>query len=229
MPTRQMDVRGTKFYSSADYVNRGQLYVGCELSLENDPRNRYDKNAVKVLFNDCLIGHVPKEDARFIGTLNSDQLITEVKAERIQKNGNYYDIYISVSYEQKYLSHQASDLLSVIPAKSGVYVIKNTVRNWSYVGQSENLKKRISSHLHDLNNNRHHNSSLQDDYNQYGVGAFAVEYEEFSYGLDQEEKNKIATLYHDGAGLYNPEFPGFTTRFWAEYHPISLSNCKSTA
>ena len=63
------------------------------------------------------------------------------------------------------------DLLPV----SGVYKITNTRRNWAYIGQSMNIKYRLSNHADKLVRGTHINSRLQRDVKFYGFSAFTIE------------------------------------------------------
>jgi len=57
----------------------------------------------------------------------------------------------------------------------GIYRITNTVNGKSYVGQSVDVKSRISHHRSELRNNRHENSYLQNAWNKYGEENFTFE------------------------------------------------------
>jgi len=67
-----------------------------------------------------------------------------------------------------------------IPAKSGVYIIKNTKTNQSYIGSSINMQKRCNAHRCLLNNSKHTNIKLQRSYAKYGEGVFVFSVLEFS-------------------------------------------------
>lgn len=61
---------------------------------------------------------------------------------------------------------------------SGVYMIKNIINGKVYIGSASNLIIRLSHHLHDLKNNKHHSLHLQrawnknDNYFIFGVLEF---------------------------------------------------------
>ena len=61
----------------------------------------------------------------------------------------------------------------------GVYKIVNTATGQCYVGQSQNVKKRIKEHLRLLKYNKHPNKHLQNSFNKYGEDCFygAIEVE----------------------------------------------------
>jgi group I intron endonuclease len=54
----------------------------------------------------------------------------------------------------------------------GIYKIVNTVNGKAYVGQSQNIKKRIAEHFRLLRANKHSNQRLQHAFNKYGEEAF---------------------------------------------------------
>ena len=54
-------------------------------------------------------------------------------------------------------------------------MIKNTLNNKVYIGQSVSIKTRRRSHLSDLRNNRHRNDYLQKSFNKYGEENFIHE------------------------------------------------------
>jgi group I intron endonuclease len=54
----------------------------------------------------------------------------------------------------------------------GIYKIVNTVTEQCYVGQSRQVKKRLSEHFSRLRKNKHTNAHLQDAFNKYGESAF---------------------------------------------------------
>jgi group I intron endonuclease len=55
---------------------------------------------------------------------------------------------------------------------SGIYLIRNLVNDKVYIGQSVNVKARLSDHRRLLSQNKHNNSYLQRQYNKYGVDCF---------------------------------------------------------
>lgn len=56
--------------------------------------------------------------------------------------------------------------------KSGVYTIVNKLNNKIYVGESIDVKKRLTQHKSDLKNGRHPNLHLQRSVNQEGIENF---------------------------------------------------------
>lgn len=58
--------------------------------------------------------------------------------------------------------------------KSVVYVIENTKNKKKYFGVTSDYKRRKNEHFYNLRNNRHNNTTLQSEYNQYGEKHFKI-------------------------------------------------------
>ena len=56
---------------------------------------------------------------------------------------------------------------------SGIYCIENLINGKKYIGQSVNIKRRLSIHKTLLKNGKHHNEFLQRAWDKYGVDNFA--------------------------------------------------------
>ena len=55
---------------------------------------------------------------------------------------------------------------------SGVYAVRNKIKNKVYIGSSKNLKKRESRHFFLLKKNNHNCKEMQKDYNSIGLENF---------------------------------------------------------
>ena len=51
-------IAGFTYWDGLEVFN--ELKIGTELTLEADPVNGYDPNAVKILFGETLLGYIPK-------------------------------------------------------------------------------------------------------------------------------------------------------------------------
>ena len=58
--------------------------------------------------------------------------------------------------------------------QSGVYVFKNIKTGRFYVGESENVGKRLYGHLECLHAGTHKRKLMQDDFNNFGIDSFRV-------------------------------------------------------
>lgn len=88
--------------------------------------------------------------------------------------------------------------------KSGIYAIENLVNGKIYIGQSRNIKKRLSEHKRNLRNGKHGNIHLQRAWDKCGpIGfEFKIIEECFENELDKKEIYYIA-LYSKLSILYN--------------------------
>jgi len=58
--------------------------------------------------------------------------------------------------------------------KCGIYLISDKARKRNYIGSTNNLYKRINSHIRGLCTNSHANNFLQNHYNKYGLDSLEV-------------------------------------------------------
>jgi hypothetical protein len=58
---------------------------------------------------------------------------------------------------------------------SGVYRIRNTINDKSYIGSAVNLYNRARKHRHELIQNKHGSPVLQNSWNKYGGDSFVFE------------------------------------------------------
>jgi group I intron endonuclease len=79
----------------------------------------------------------------------------------------------------------------------GIYVIKNTINNKRYIGQSIEIKGRFKRHIRELKNNVHGNDYLQKNWNKYGCCSFELNIIEYCL---REELNQKEIYY---INLYN--------------------------
>ena len=66
-------------------------------------------------------------------------------------------------------------MATYLQSQSGIYKITNVVDNKIYIGCASNIRTRKNGHLHDLKNNYHKNSYLQNAWNKYGEVNFKFE------------------------------------------------------
>ncbi len=86
----------------------------------------------------------------------------------------------------------------------GIYAFFSTVpgKNKVYVGQSEDIHQRITTHKKQLKDNKHYNTHLQGHYNKYGEGsleALTVHCANYTENLTHLEKQQA--LYHKELGF----------------------------
>lgn len=103
--------------------------------------------------------------------------------------------------------------------KSGIYCIENKINNKKYIGQSINMKSRLSKHISELNRNCHENDYLQKSWNKYGSDNFkfyVLEYCEKDI-LDEREIYYIDMFDTTNRGLgYNLKSGGQEGNYYSE-------------
>lgn len=83
----------------------------------------------------------------------------------------------------------------------GVYEIKNTITDKSYIGGSTNIEYRWTSHKWSLKNNRHRNKNLQKEYDKYGIECL-----EFNIIEEVKNKNQVIKKEQRYLDKLNPEY-----------------------
>lgn len=83
--------------------------------------------------------------------------------------------------------------ISTIPRSSGIYIISNIKSKKVYIGQSQNIRKRLYDHRFKLNAEYHCNPHLQASWNKYGEKAFKFEVLELCTveQLDEREQHYL--------------------------------------
>ena len=95
----------------------------------------------------------------------------------------------------------------------GIYMIRNTVNNRVYIGQSIDVKMRIWHHKDRLKRNVTENWPLQEDWNKYGEEAFEfIILEECDKSMLDELERKYIQIYKSvyEEGGYNLENGGIS-------------------
>lgn len=73
--------------------------------------------------------------------------------------------------------------------KSGLYCIICTKNNKHYIGQSNNVKSRLTKHLNCLRRQKHENQQMQQDFNNYGEHCF--QFENLVFGTNQVKQVRL--------------------------------------
>lgn len=109
----------------------------------------------------------------------------------------------------KFLYHGASEV-------GGVYRILNVENGRIYIGSTGTFRKRAYGHFHNLANNRHQNTFLQNDWNKCGPDAFIFEVIEVVQGEKEQrlirEQVFIDQHYDTQKNCYNLAKDAFDTR-----------------
>lgn len=95
----------------------------------------------------------------------------------------------------------------MIYTDSGIYQIKCLKNNKIYVGETTSFTDRIKGHLYQLENNRHCNRDLQEDFSLFGNDSFEFSVIERLSGEKSElmarEWEHIKMFLENGETLYN--------------------------
>lgn len=57
---------------------------------------------------------------------------------------------------------------------AGVYEIRNSANGRTYIGVSQDVRTRLTTHISALEMGKHHKAALQADWRTYGPGVFVV-------------------------------------------------------
>lgn len=104
---------------------------------------------------------------------------------------------------------------------SGIYLIHNNITDKYYIGKGSNVKERWRHHKYVLQNKKHHNKDIQEDFDKYGIESFDFRVIEYCENLDEREIYWIS--YYSSRNLYNKTTggdSGYTV------NPISIERSK---
>ncbi len=188
----EIPIMGTFAYKAEELIDSGQLKHGDFVSLEHEPENSYDSNAVSVKIKGKKIGYIPKNIAEAI--CNQDFSKFNIKVQNAGKNkDNVYvivkipDNFFPKNTVYKNLNQRISDSLGI----AGIYVIRNSLNSMEYIGQSCDIGKRWKDHVDDLKKNSHPSKKLLKAFWQYGIDVFEFEIlERCSEELDRLDLEK---------------------------------------
>lgn len=80
-----------------------------------------------------------------------------------------------IKLEKKQAQKKKNKKTQAEKIKAGIYLIRNKETNRCYYGSSTHINKRFQIHKQHLNENKHHNKNLQNDWNLYGKETFSFE------------------------------------------------------
>lgn len=90
----------------------------------------------------------------------------------------------------------------------GIYAIKCLKTNMEYIGSTKNIQLRLGKHFSELNLNRHRNTRLQKDYNEYGHENFEIFVYEYT-DKNLLEKEKRYQINKGIKNIYNEKISGY--------------------
>ena len=100
----------------------------------------------------------------------------------------------------------------------GIYKITCTVNNKIYIGQSIDLLTRLYAHKSRLKKNKHENTYLQEEWNEYGEKNFIFEIVEECSAEELESKER---LYIDQLQTYKEDI-GYNVRLGKADTPVKV-------
>ena len=109
----------------------------------------------------------------------------------------------------------------------GIYCITNTVNGKRYIGQSNNIRRRLIDHLSCSSNS---NKKLSNDIKLYGISNFLVEILESTDGIDKELLCELEYRYkklYEFDMLYNGRRGNEYNQDVANRHPVIAYNLKT--
>jgi len=176
--------------------------------LKREPTNHFDKSAVEVLISGHKIGYINKECAAEIS------LLLEMGMDYIISLREFSDGAKSIGLGIEFsLSTNIPTAPTVTPKNTGgIYKISILGDENIYIGQSNDVNSRLSSHWKNLSFNTHHNKVMQHLWNLHGHLSFTADIiellnNEFS-SLDKQrwlaEKEKYwIKIYRDKGNCIN--------------------------
>lgn len=91
--------------------------------------------------------------------------------------------------------------------KGGIYKLRNTLNGRFYIGSTRRFKERWTQHLKQLENGKHHNQFLLNDYRKCGTDVFEIVVLEIVVGEKElrlaREQNFLDQLYDNQQKCYN--------------------------
>lgn len=100
----QFHIRGFQYYQGPDLIRR--MSPGDTLTIAREPGNKYDPQAIAILYRDRKIGFVPREKNEVISRL-LDAGAAELKAEiiKVNKDATPWDAVYAGIYLEKETFH----------------------------------------------------------------------------------------------------------------------------
>jgi len=142
--------------------------IGSEVSFILEPENKYDRFAIKCVANGLHFGYVSKNDSTvFTGLIKIARKITIEITSFDEYKIDIEALFDIPDHENKDVKNQFIELQNGNTA--GIYEISffSTITHETkcYIGQSNNINRRLKTHDPELGHDRHHNLALQEAWN----------------------------------------------------------------
>lgn len=86
---------------------------------------------------------------------------------------------------------------------TGIYAVTNTITKRVYIGQAQNIKRRLREHRYKLRAGVHHNAYLQASWNKHGESVFVFDIVERCHPEELTMREIEWTSLFRPGGLYN--------------------------
>jgi group I intron endonuclease len=207
-------VKGTRYYSALPAFNRGDLKRGAVLELQRQPENAHDSNAVAVTLGRTgeMLGHISRATAPKISRFLLAGKVREAHVLSARIEDGVVELKIRICFSDVDTTNKVRResvfgvSASELPKSPGVYTIINLLSGRSYVGSSNDVRKRVQSHIGELLSGTHSNHLLQRDFTKHGADKFEailVSVEVSGSDLQRSEQQQIQRLLKSGTALYN--------------------------
>ena len=131
--------------------------VGSSIILQAEPENDHDRFALKAIFNGIHFGYIEKEKSEYITTLLANDVSPKIKVLSFDEFKVSIQIVFDTTQEQ----------VSFRPLPkgnaAGIYCLRFKISDTPvvYIGQSNNINKRLQQHFATLTALKHHNPTMQ--------------------------------------------------------------------
>jgi len=108
-----------------------------------------------------------------------------------------------------------------------IYIIKNIVDGKVYIGQTSNIKVRISSHKSELKRNKHRNEYLQNAVNKFSIDNFVFEVIEDCDETNIDNRERYWMDFYDSCNRskgYNLVYGGNSNKHHSEETKLKIGN-----
>ena len=157
------------------------------ISLEREPHNPHDANAVRVLVKGYMVGHLDRESASIFSPLLAKGIRPLISVADKDISPLARTIHLRAELEMA----TASPVKPASGVAIGIYRIRICEDRWVYIGQSTDINKRIAAHWKDLGFGNHSNKALTEKWNQFGASSFSAEVVEYApKGLSDLEQQR---------------------------------------
>lgn len=117
MPLTTFRVKGTYYYQAASEVSANRAVQGAVVKFQQDPSNKYDVNAVRVLLsaNGAQLGHVPQVMSAFVSRQILAGCINKAYIHSVVKSSTYLEIKVTYEFDEPLEREQKSPKTLVPP------------------------------------------------------------------------------------------------------------------